>query len=203
MKAIILSLFLAVAGFASAFEGIIHCVKTENGVTTSFDFYVKGNQIAVIGSDGIGEYRILLDRGAGQMKLCIDHPQYDKKGYYLYSEGDEIKNRQLTILKKVQTDAIEIDGQLCKGYTVVTNEGTAIAYFGTDQVDLSGFSTYFNDPVYELLDAMNSSTMPRKLVVNKGGNSYTIDMVAEAATVDASYFEVPAGFEKFEVTTTE
>ncbi len=89
---------------------------------------------------------------------------------------------------------------MCKGYTVVTDNGSAVAYFGTENVNLTGFSEYFNDPVYELLDALNSSKLPRKLVVNKNTGSYTIDLVAEAQTLDASIFEVPAGYEQFQVT---
>ncbi|MFT5779592.1 MAG: hypothetical protein ACI837_002551 [Crocinitomicaceae bacterium] len=183
-----------------AFEGIIHCTKTENGVTTSFDFYVKGNQIAIIGEDAGSKYSILLDRSAGELRLCMDSPAFDKKGYFLYTEGSIEKNSSLTVLKQIKTDALEIDGVKCDGYTVVTDNGTAMAYFGTEQVDLTGFSAYFNDPVYELIDGLNSKNLPKKLVVSKSTGSYTIDLSAEAQTLDASIFKVPAGYEKFEVT---
>jgi hypothetical protein len=82
----------------------------------------------------------------------------------------------------------------------VTNNGSAIAYFSSEEVDLTGFSEYFNDPVYELLDALNSTKLPRKLVVNKNTGSYTIDLVAEAQTLETSIFEVPAGYDQFQVT---
>jgi hypothetical protein len=161
---------------------------------------VKGNQVAIISDDPTGSYKILLNRSAGQLKICMDVPEFDQKGYYLYTAGSVEKNDSLTILKQVQTDAIEINGEMCEGFTVVTDNGSAVAYFGPEDVDLTGFSDYFNDPVYELLDALNSSKLPRKLVVNKNTGSYTIDLVAEAQTLDASVFEVPAGYDQFQVT---
>lgn len=201
-KHLILVAVVTLSSWASAFEGIIHCTKTQNGVVTTFDFYVKGNQVAIISVEPspAGSYRVLLDRSAGQLKLCMDVPEFDQKGYYLYTAGDVQKNDSLTILKQLQTDAIEIDGEVCQGYTVVTDNGSAIAYFGPEEVNLTGFSEYFNDPVYELLDAINSPNLPRKLVVNKNTGSYTIDLVAEEQTLDTSIFEVPAGYEQFQVT---
>ena len=74
-----------------------------------------------------------------------------------------------------------------------------MAYFGSDEVDITGFSAFFNDPVYELLDALDSKYLPRKLVVNKSTGSYSIDLKAEAQSIDDSYFQVPTGYEKFEV----
>ncbi len=200
LQHLILVALVMVSGWASAFEGIIHCTKTQNGVVTTFDFYVKGNQVAIVSSDPTGSYKVLLNRSAGQLKICMDVPEYDQKGYYLYTAGAVEKNDSLTILKQVPTDAIEIDGEMCQGYTVVTDNGSAIAYFGSEEVDLTGFSEYFNDPVYELLDAFNSPKLPRKLVVNKNTGAYTIDLVAEAQSLDGSIFEVPAGYEQFQVT---
>jgi hypothetical protein len=200
LKHLILLAAVALSNWSSAFEGIIHCTKTQNGVVTNFDFYVKGNQIAVISNDPTGSYKILLNRSAGELKLCMDVPEFDQKGYYVYKAGEVEKHDPLTVLKTIQTDAIEIDGVACEGFTVVTNNGSAIAYFGTEEVDLTGFSDYFNDPVYELLDAFDSKKMPRKLVVNKNTGAYTIDLVAEAQSLNASVFEVPAGYTQFQVT---
>ena len=200
LKHLILLVVVVLANWSSAFEGVIHCTKTQNGVVTNFDFYVKGNQVAIISSDPTGSYKVLLNRSAGELKLCMDIPEFDQKGYYLYTEGDVQKNDSLKILKQIQTDALEIDGEMCEGFTVVTDNGSAIAYFGNEEVNLTGFSAYFNDPVYEVLDAFDSSKMPRKLVVNKNTGSYIIDLVAETQTLDASVFEVPAGYDQFQVT---
>lgn len=200
LKHFIAIIAVTLTSWSSAFEGIIHCTKTQNGVVTTFDFYVKGDQIAIVSNDPTGSYKVLLNRAAGQLKLCMDVPEFDQKGYYLYTAGAVDKNDSLTILKQVQTDAIEIDGEMCQGYTVVTDNGSAVAYFGSEEVNLTGFSEYFNDPVYELLDAFNSPKLPKKLVVNKNTGAYTIDLVAEAQTLDASIFEVPAGYEQFQVT---
>ena len=199
LKHLILALTVIISGWVSAFEGVIHCTKTQNGVVTNFDFYVKGDQIAIVSSDPTGSYKVLLNRTAGNLKICMDIPEFDQKGYYLYTSGSVEKNYSLKILKQIQTDAIEIDGEICEGYTVVTDNGSAVAYFGSDEVNLTGFSEYLNDPVYELLDAFNSTKLPRKLVVNKNTGAYTIDLVAEAQTLDASIFEVPADYEQFQV----
>lgn len=200
LKHLILFVVVALANWSSAFEGVIHCTKTQNGVVTNFDFYVKGNQIAIISSDPTGSYKVLLNRSAGELKLCMDVPEFDQKGYYLYTAGEVEKHDSLTILKQIQTDAINIDGEMCEGFTVVTNNGSAIAYFSSEEIDITGFSEYFNDPVYEALDAFDSKKLPRKLVVNKNTGSYTIDLVAEAQTLEASIFEVPAGYIQFQVT---
>lgn len=200
LKHLILLVVVALANWSSAFEGVIHCTKTQNGVVTTFDFYVKGNQVAIISNDPTGSYKVLMDRSAGELKLCMDVPEFDQKGYYLYTAGTVQKNDSLSIIKQIQTDAINIDGEMCEGFTVVTNNGSAIAYFGSEEVDLTGFSAYFNDPVYEVLDAFDSKKLPRKLVVNKITGSYTIDLVSEAQTLDASIFEVPAGYNQFQVT---
>ena len=199
LKNLIVLALLALSNWTAAFEGIIHCTKTQNGVVTTFDFYVKGNQIAVIGDDGANHYRLLLNRTAGELKLCMDVAEFGQKGYYTLKAGEVQKRDSLTVLKQLQTDAMVIDGETCEGFTVVTNNGSAIAYFGSDEIDLTGFSEYMNDPVYELLDALNAKNLPRKLVVNKSTGSYTIDLVSEAKTLDASIFEVPAGYEPFVV----
>ena len=199
LKNLIVLALLALSNWSAAFEGIIHCTKTQNGVVTTFDFYVKGNQIAVIGDDGANHYRLLLNRTAGELKLCMDVAEFDQKGYYTLKAGEVQKNDSLKVLKKVQTDAMEINGETCQGFTVVTNNGSAIAYFGSEEINLTGFSEYLNDPVYELLDALDAKNLPRKLVVNKNTGSYTIDLVSEAKTLDASIFEVPAGYEPFVV----
>lgn len=190
---------LVITMYSLAFEGIIHCTKTENGVTTSFDFFVKENRIAVIAKEGVSEFRILLDRSAQELRLCMDVPEFEKKGYYLYTRENIRKNSEMSILKQMRSDALVIDGETCEGYTVVTDNGTAIAYFGSDEVNLTGFSTFLNDPVYELLDALDSKLLPRKLVVSKGTGSYTIDLTADAQPMDDTLFEVPSGYVQFEV----
>ncbi len=200
LKHLILLVVVAFANWSSAFEGIIHCTKTQNGVVTNFDFYVKGNQVAIVSNDPTGSYKVLLNRSAGELKLCMDVPEFDQKGYYLYTAGNVEKHDSLIILKQIQTDAINIDGEMCEGFTVVTDNGSAIAYFSSEEVDLRGFSEYFNDPIYELLDAFDSKKLPKKMVVNKNTGSYTVDLMAEAQTLDPSIFEVPAGYEQFQVT---
>ena len=81
LKHLILALTVIISGWVSAFEGVIHCTKTQNGVVTNLDFYVKGDQIAIVSSDPTGSYKVLLNRTEGNLKICIDIPEFDQKGY--------------------------------------------------------------------------------------------------------------------------
>ncbi|MES2798809.1 MAG: hypothetical protein V4638_02230 [Bacteroidota bacterium] len=195
----LLVLFISMSAFA--FEGIIHCTKTENGNVTTFDFYIKNNQIAVVSKDADGEYKVLLSADKSNVKICLNSPLYDKKGYYLLDKSEAKK--PVPVYRKSETDALNLNGEVCKGYTISTEIGSAIAYFSNVDVDLTGFSAFFEDPIYELIDAFQLKTLPKKMVVSKTTGSYTIDMTAEAQSLDASIFEVPAGFEQFQVTVSE
>lgn len=175
------------------FEGIIHCTKTENGITTHFDFYVKGERISVISDSPEGKYRIILDRSANELRLCIDHPGFNQKGYYLYTADNFRKRDSVIIYKKTALENLEIDGETCTGHMVVTSHGTSSVYFGSQSVNLTGFSQFFNDPVYELLDHADTDKLPRRIV---SGNS-VIYLTAEETTLGDQYFEVPAGYVRY------
>lgn len=195
----LLLLFISISAFA--FEGVIHCTKTENGHVTTFDFYVKNNQIAVVSKDADGEFKVLLSADKSNVKICMNSPLFDKKGYYLLDRNN--KSKQVPVYRKSETDALDLNGELCKGYTITTEIGTAIAYFGALNVDLTGFSAFFDDPLYELIDAFQLKTLPKKIVVSKSTGSYSIDLTAEAQSLDDSIFEVPAGYEQYQVTVSE
>lgn len=199
MKLLFSLLFLITSSSSAlAFEGVIHCTKTQNGVVTTFDFYVKNNQIAIVSRDeNGGYYKILVDAGRTSAKVCIDDPAFEKKGYYFVTRED--KERRVTIYNKQQTRALEIDGETCPGYAISTEIGSAIAYVGTEAVDLTGLSAFFEDPVYELLDAFQLKTLPKKIVISKNTGDYSVKMTAEAVSLDASVFEIPDGYEQFRV----
>lgn len=198
MKNIIFVYILAFSLPAMAFEGIIHCTKNQNGMVTTFDFYVKNNQIAIVSQDEASSfYKIIIDASRTTASICIDHPAYEKKGYYVATREDQ--PRTVTVFGKQPINAIEMDGQMCTGYAISTDIGSAVAYLGTEEIDLTGLSAFFQDPVYELLDAFQLRTLPKKIVVSKNTGDYSITMTAEAAPLDPSIFEIPAGYEKFRV----
>ena len=200
MKFLISILFVLFATFSFAFEGTIHCIKTENGVVTKFDFYVKGNTI-VVEKTGIGEYyRIIFNRDKEEVKLCMDSPQFSEKGYYLLTKTDMENRSKSKIYSQKELAPQQMQGQLFKAYSLVSDLGSAIALVGEDQVDLRGLSTFFQDPVYELIDQFNLSQLPRKLEVTKNTGSYTIELEAESGSVDQSLCEVPSGYKEFKVT---
>lgn len=198
MKTIVLFFILIFSLPVLAFEGIIHCTKIQNGVVTNFDFYIKNNRIALVSQDEGGSfYKLLINPERTTATICIDHPAYEKKGYYLVTRED--KSHSVTVFNKQQLKDIEIDGQACAGYVISTDIGSAIAYMGTEEIDLTGLSVFFQDPVYELLDAFQLKTLPKKLVVSKNTGDYSIQMTVEAVPVDAAVFEIPEGYEQFSV----
>lgn len=201
MKSIVLLGILAVSFSTFAFEGIIHCKKTENGVVTLFDFYVKGDQVAVISEAPDASYRIILNRSAQELRLCMDHPAFEQKGYYLYTASTIQKRDSIKIIRQSTLAPRIVDGENCNGFAMATDRGTASIFFGNENVDLTGFSTFFNDPVYELIDAVGSGKLPRLIISETSMSKSTIELTSEAVTVDDSYFEVPAGYSQFSVGT--
>lgn len=195
---IIFSLFLTFTSVA--FEGIIHCTKIQDGVTTRFHFFVRGNQIAIVSDTPEGNYKVLVSSNRQEVKICMDSPLFEEKGYYSILKDEVEKNQIPKIQRQTKTDALMIDGFNCEGYTLVSDIGTAIAYIGPENINLSGLSAFFNDPLYELLDAFKIEKLPRKIVVNKTTGSYTIDLTAEETRLDPSVFEVPQGMKQFQVT---
>ncbi len=197
MKNLFFSLLIVfTTGFAFSSEGVITCIKTENGITDTFEIYVKGSQISMPFKDGSGTYLLLLDNSAGQMKLCVDHPAFENKGYYLFNQENSVKP-SIETYKTGTLPAKEIDGTSCEGHFISTDQGDATVYFGTESISLQGFSRFIAKPLFELLDASNTGLLP-KLIEQDGT---TIKMSFEAKTVDASVFNPPAGYTAFEVQT--
>lgn len=201
MKSIVLLGILFFSLSALSFEGIIHCKKTENGVVTEFDFYVKGNQIAIISEAPDASYRIILNRSTQELRVCMDHPAFDRKGYYLYTATTIEKRDSIKIIRQSTLSSKIIDGETCNGYALATDRGTASIFYGSENVDLTGFSTFFNDPVYELLDKIGSNKLPKLIVSETSMSKSTIELTSEAISVDNSYFEIPAGYSQFSVGT--
>lgn len=194
-------LFVLVTTCSFAFEGTIHCVKTENGVVTKFDFYVKGNTI-VVEKSGIGEYyKIIFNKDKDEVKLCMDSPEFPEKGYYLLTKADMASRPEVKVYSQKELAPQQLGDQSFKAYSLVSDLGSVIGLVGEDLIDLRGLSTFFRDPVYELIDRFNLSQLPRRLEVTKSTGSYTIEMEAEAGNVDQILCEVPTGYKEFKVTT--
>lgn len=198
MKSIIY-LFLLCSPFIYSFEGIVSCKKIENGVVTNFKFYVKGNQIAIVSDDASDQTKILFDRSAKTLKIIVDDMDASKKGYYELNQENAPKYHSLKILEQFKLEPKEINGVRSEGFGVKTDQGSATAYFGTIDINLSGFSTFFNDPVYEVIDASKSSKLPIELKVTSPASSYVIYLTAETTVLNDSFFQIPSGFRKFEV----
>lgn len=202
MKLLAYILFSLLSLSCFGFEGIVHCTKTENGSVTEFDFYIKGSQIAIEYKNGNEYYKILFNRQTQEVKICMDSPQIPEKGYYLIRQSDAADMKPVTTYFKRELAPLLIDEASCQGYVHSSDLGTAQAYVSKTEVDLTGFSTFFRDPVYELIDAFKLKFLPVRLSVQKTTGNYTIEMAAQEKTLDASLFEVPSGYKQFTVTTT-
>lgn len=199
MKILVLINLLLLVIPAFAFEGIIHCTKTENGQVSTFEFYVKGNQLAIISENGAEKYRILVDRNAAEVKICLEGPQYPDKGYYVITKED-VAEKQKAIVYSKTAGGQEFNGSQRETYAIMTNIGSATAISGTTAVNLTGLSVFFSDPVYELIDVFQLSILPELITVMKATGNYQIRMEAEEKMLDAGIFEVPAGYKQFTVT---
>lgn len=193
-------LFVLVATFSFAFEGTVHCVKTENGVVTRFDFYVKGNTI-VVEKSGIGEYyKIIFDRDKEEVKLCMDSPEFKEKGYYLLTKATMTSRPEVKVYSQKELAPHQAGNASFQVYSLVSDLGSVIGVVGEEQVDLRGLSTFFRDPVYEWIDRFDLSRLPRRMEVTKTTGSYTLELEAEAGNVDQKLCEIPAGYKEFKVT---
>lgn len=199
MKFSIVLVLLVVTSFVYSFEGIVSCKKIENGVESNFKFYIKGSQIAIISEDAMDGSKFLFDKSANTLKICIDDLDPSKKGYYELSAQNAPKYKQLEVLEKFKLETKVIQGILCEGFGVKTNQGNATVYFGSKEIDIRGFSMFFNDPIYEVIDASDNDKLPVQLSVTSASGTYVIYLSAEQQSLSASIFEVPPGLKKFEV----
>lgn len=199
MKTLVLICSLLAINCAGAFEGIVYGKKTENGVTTTFEFYVKDNRVVFVSNDGIGQYRLILDRSKQEMFLCMNHPAFEYPGYYHYTRENspqKAKDHQ-QIHRSVENKLI--DGVSCPGETIATDMGSCTIYFGSESIDLSGFSDYLDQPLFRLLDIAQHKTLPKEVIEERGANRSITLLWTEAKTLDASLFEVPAGYRPYTV----
>ena len=199
MKQVLFFLVLFSFFKSNAFEGIIHCKKIENGVETLFNFYVKGSQIAVQSMNTGEFYKVIYNRSEQVVYICLDNPQLPEKGYYVVKSSDLSDYKKPEIYFKREIDPIVIDGISYPGYAINTEIGSAQAYLSSTAVNLSGFSQFFRDPLYELIDAFNMVRLPHIIQVQKSTSSYSIQMEAEEVTVESSIFEIPQGYKQFVV----
>lgn len=198
MKSIVY-LFFLYSSTVFSFEGMISCKKIENGIESNFKFYVKGDLIAVISNDSNDHTKILFDRQANILKIIVDDMDPSRRGYYELNKENAIKQNDVEILDQFKLEAKLINGVKCEGIGVKTNQGNASAYFSTLTINLSGFSTFFNDPVYEVIDAAKSDKLPVELRGSSGDSNYVVYLTAEPMILNDSYFQLPSGFKKFEV----
>jgi hypothetical protein len=201
MRFFITAIVVLMAFSVSAFEGVVHGAKIVNGVEQHFDIYIKGSKIAVEGEDGQGKYRIIIDRSKEEIFVCIDNPAFGQKGYYHFTAEQLKREKKFKVISSSELgEERMVNEESCKGYTLLTDQGSVVMYASkTSEVDLTGLSKYMDDPVYELIDAFNVKSAIRRIAVEKENESYVVEMTEEETTVDASWFEVPAGYMEYEI----
>lgn len=200
MRVLLTILFATVIFSVSAFEGIVHGIKTTNGVQETFDIYIKDDLIAVEGEDGQGKYRIIINRSSEEIFICIDNPAFGQKGYYHFTAEQLQREKKFKILSSQElSESKNIEGEDCKGYSMLTDQGSVVLYASEQgKADLSGLSKYMDDTVYELIDAFNVKSSIRKIAVQKDDKIYTVELKEEITSVESTWFEVPVGYEKYE-----
>lgn len=199
-------LTLSFSASAQGFEGTIEFKKASTTDTTSYVYYVKGDQVRI---DEIGsksrkvEGTFLIDMSAKTMKslnherkLYMDQPTPAApvvKGTCTVKKGQNVKNLQ---------------GYKCVEYVVTNNdEGTIISYYVADgkftffekllkQLNRKDkFSTYY----LKITDIKNS--FPMLSVQTDLGGKETGRLEVTKITkkeVDPAQFELPKGYNKFE-----
>src|SRR5690606_11796538 len=100
-----------------------HGTKIQDGVTTRFHFFVRENQIAIVSDTPEGNYKILVSSNRQEVKICMDSPLFEEKGYYSILKDEVEKNQIPKIQRQTKTDALMIDGFNCEGYTLVSDIG--------------------------------------------------------------------------------
>ena len=197
LLSLIVTLFALNLSFS--FEGVIHCTQNNNGVINTYDFYVKDNLIAIISKDGGGTTTVLFNTSTKDMKICIDHPSIEQKGYFQYNSAEFNKKDSLQVLRLSPIESITIDSTVCSGYLISTNRGAAKVYYGKEKVDLTGFSNYFTHPIMELLDAVSSEFLPKRISSDTFSGGFSVDLSAESMPLSDSIFTVPSDYVRFEV----
>lgn len=201
MRAFCTILLLFVLFQVTAFEGVIHGIKSANGVKETFDIYMKGDLISLEGEDGQGKYRIIINRATEEIFICIDNPTFAQKGYYHFTAAQLQREKKFKILSSAKLDGQkEVNGENCQGYSMITDKGSVVMYASSQgKADLTGLSAYMDDPVYELIDAFNVKRSIRRIAVQRESGSYTVELEEEAIIVPAEKFEIPAGYKEFEI----
>ncbi|HEX8517463.1 MAG TPA: DUF4412 domain-containing protein [Bacteroidia bacterium] len=201
-------LMIAVAFSASAqpFQGVIEFKKQTSTDTTNFIYYVKDNQVKI---DEIGtkshkvEGTFLIDMDAKTM-VSLNH---DRKLYMTNNNPAAPTIKGTCVVKKGQ-NVKNLQGYKCQEY-VVTNqeEGHIITYWLAD-----GKFTFFEKMLRQLNRKDKSSVY--FLQIQDVKNMFPMlsvqtDLTGKEVTklevtkitkkeLDASMFEVPKGYNKFE-----
>ncbi len=199
MKSLITLILIISALPLFAFEGVIHGVKTTNGKVEEFDIYIKGDKIAVEGTNHEGYFKVIIDRSTDEFLICMDSPYFENKGYFRF-QVDHSKNKKIKVLSSHQKGTEQIDGEECSVYSMSTNLGAVILRASTTgKANLSGLSKYMDDPVYEIIDHFGITNSVRKIVVDKPQQKYVVTLTEQEKTVSDNQFQVPAGFEEYKI----
>jgi hypothetical protein len=205
MKNIFFSFLLLVSAAASAqsFEGVIEFTKMTSIDTSHYKYFVKGNNVRIdeIGSKGKVTGVMLVDLAAKKVTAL----NIDRK---LYMDVDN-KPAQITGKPEINKKggSKKVAGVDCKIWTVSNpTEKTEMTYaVAPGKYDffvpmLKTLNRKDKAAMYFLQIPDNASGFPAE-AIEKSGNEIKTSLVTskiEKKTVDASIFQVPKDFQKYQ-----
>ena len=203
---IVLLTGISFSAFSQSFEGVIEFKKATLIDTTTYIYYVKGNKVK-IDEMGAKSHRVegtfLIDLEAKTMK-SLNH----ERKLYMDQGTPAAPVIKGTCTVKKGTNNKNIQGYKCAEYIVTnTEENTSIAYYLADG-KFSFFEKLLHQlnrkekaPTYflQIQDAKNMFPMLSIQTDNAGKETGRLEVTKISnKTLEASMFEIPKGYNKFE-----
>lgn len=182
---------------ANAFEGIVHCTKTQNGVKQSFEMYVRNDKLVVLQSDEFQASMTIVDISKGQMFVCLNYPGIEKKGYYQLFKENNLND--IDVKSKKEILPLISEESSFEGFEVQSSLGLVSVYYSELEVNITGLYSFISDPVYFTLDYLSFNKLPKRIIVESELGDYYLDFEIEETKVDETLFEIPNGYVKYNV----
>ena len=200
-------LFIAPKQFSqSTFEGKVVIEATNNGETSTLNYYVKGDKARFDVNSARGEANVIFDKKNKKMLMMIpamktymEFPMdMDFSENYASGQSEESSNDK-NFVKTSETKTI--NGYKCEKWVIKDDKGTAEAWMTKD---LGGF-VFFNSPMGRKSkakwqqDIENSGYFPMLIIQkdNDGNESNRFEVKSvEKKSLDDSFFSVPEGYNK-------
>ncbi len=204
--AVVLATGLSLSAFSQSFEGVIEFKKATMIDTTTYIYYVKGNNVKI---DEIGakshrvEGTFLIDLEAKTMK-SLNH----ERKLYMEQASPASPALKGTCAVKKGTNVKNLQGNKCTEYVVTnTEEGTIITYYLADgkyiffEKLLRQLNRKEKQSIYflQIQDVKNMFPMLSVSTDLKGKENGRLEVTKITNKImDPSMFEVPKGYNKFE-----